>query len=123
MNLLGNAVKFSPVGGRLYLSVRSEDSGGFPRVRVSLADGGIGIPPDQLDQIFERFHQVDSSEARPSGGTGLGLAISREIVRHHGGEIWAENRPAGGAVFHFTLPAARVGSADDPATREGGQPS
>jgi signal transduction histidine kinase len=67
-------------------------------------DSGPGIPEDKLEQIFERFHQVDASDARTKGGTGLGLAICRSIVEQHGGRIWATSRPDEGSSFFFTLP-------------------
>lgn len=105
-NILDNAIKVSPPGGRIEVGCRKEDGheDGLPWVRVSIRDEGDGIPPDQLDRIFDRFTQVESARAGIKGGTGLGLAISREIVEHHGGRIWAENAPGRGAVFHFTLP-------------------
>ena len=100
VNLLGNAVKFSPSGGKVIVSAQ-------PRghlALISVADQGRGIPADKLDSIFERFTQVDSSDVRDKGGTGLGLAITRAIVEHHGGRIWAESGPAGGSTFRMTLP-------------------
>ena len=69
-----------------------------------VADCGRGIPEDKLDTIFDRFHQVDSSDAREKGGSGLGLAISRSLVERQGGRIWATNNDHGGSTFHFTLP-------------------
>jgi PAS domain S-box-containing protein len=100
INLIGNAIKFSPPGSEVRLeAVREAELMAF---RVS--DRGRGIPASRLDVIFERFEQVDSSDAREKGGTGLGLAISRSIVERLGGRIWAENNPAGGATFTFTLP-------------------
>ncbi|QGN35786.1 hypothetical protein GJV80_22345 [Microlunatus sp. Gsoil 973] len=70
----------------------------------TVRDQGRGVPADKLEQIFERFEQVDSSDGREMGGSGLGLSISRSIVERHGGRIWAESPPHGGAVFRFTLP-------------------
>jgi PAS domain S-box-containing protein len=107
VNLLGNAVKFSPPEG----TVEVEATEGDGMVTFRVGDAGRGIPEADLDAIFTRFHQVDSSDAREKGGTGLGLAISRSIVERLGGQIWAENSPGGGATFRFTLPAAPV---DDP---------
>jgi PAS domain S-box-containing protein len=100
-NLVGNAVKFSSAGDRV--TVAAELDGGH--VTFSVADQGRGIPSHKLESIFDRFQQVDSSDAREKGGTGLGLAITRSIVDRHGGRIWAESELGRGAVFRFTLPA------------------
>lgn len=96
-NLLSNAVKFTPKGGRIVVSLRRADD----EVVISVSDTGPGIPSDQLEAVFGRFVQVTKNDSR---GVGLGLYISRSIVQGHGGRIWAENRPAGGATFSFTLP-------------------
>ena len=87
LNLLGNALKFSPPGAEV--TVHAVTRGTF--VEFSIRDRGRGIPEDKLDRIFARFEQVDSSDAREKGGSGLGLAISRSIVERLGGRIWAEN--------------------------------
>jgi PAS domain S-box-containing protein len=100
INLIGNAIKFSPRDGRVIVS--AEPRGHL--ALVSVTDEGPGIPVDKLDSIFERFSQVDSSDARDKGGTGLGLAITRAIVEHHGGRIWAESGAQGGSTFRLTLP-------------------
>ncbi|MDB4952007.1 MAG: two-component hybrid sensor and regulator [Gemmatimonadetes bacterium] len=105
-NLISNAVKFSPAGSTVAVSARAE--GG--RALFEVRDRGRGIPAPMLEAIFERFHQVDSSDARQKGGTGLGLAICRGIVEQHGGRIWAESAPGDGSTFRFTLPLA--GSTD-----------
>lgn len=99
-NLVGNAIKFSPRDATVEVSYHAKDGNAMFEVR----DRGRGIPADKLETIFERFQQVDASDARDKGGTGLGLAISRGIVRQHGGRLWAENRVDGGAAFKFTLP-------------------
>jgi PAS domain S-box-containing protein len=99
-NLVGNAIKFSPVGTTVHISVEWNGEGVLFQVR----DRGRGIPADKLETIFERFQQVDGSDAREKGGTGLGLAISAGIVRQHGGRLWAENLPEGGSAFKFTMP-------------------
>ncbi len=94
LNLLGNAVKFSPPGGEVTVCslVRADT------VEFRIDDQGRGIPEDMLESIFTRFEQVDSSDAREKGGTGLGLAISRSLVERLGGRIWAENQPRRSAV-------------------------
>jgi signal transduction histidine kinase len=109
-NLLSNAVKFSPAGSRVELTAR-RISGGCARIEVH--DQGRGIPHDQLERIFQRFHQVDASDSRAKGGTGLGLAICRMIVELHGGRIWAESSPGAGSTFVVELP---VGSLPDNST-------
>ena len=99
-NLLHNAVKFSPNGGRITVRIQDlEDS-----VQVSVQDTGIGIPPDKLERIFERFYQVDGSTRRRFGGMGLGLAIVKRIVEAHGGRVWAESELGKGSTFYFTIP-------------------
>ncbi len=98
-NLLHNAWKFTPSSGQVSLSARREDE----NVIVSVADTGPGIPPNELNRVFERFYKVD--RARGQSGTGLGLAIARHIVEGHGGRIWAESAPGHGATFRFSLPA------------------
>ena len=102
INLIGNALKFSYPGGRVEIS----GSVGEDVVEFRVADQGRGIPGDRLERIFNRFEQVDSSDAREKGGFGLGLAISRSLVERSGGRIWATNNPDRGATLHFTLPRA-----------------
>ena len=95
-NLVGNAVKFTPAGGRI--TVRAEDVGGV--VRFAVADTGAGIPPQHLSQVFGRLWQGNRADRR---GIGLGLAISKGIVEAHGGRIWVESRVGEGTTFYFTL--------------------
>ncbi len=102
-NLVGNAIKFSEPGGTVRISAEP----GNDEVTFAVADEGRGIPADRLEDIFERFRQVDSSDARREGGTGLGLAITRAIVTQLGGRVWAESTPGRGSTFRFTLPVAR----------------
>ena len=99
-NLLGNAIKFSPRGGSITIEVK--DLG--DAVQFAVVDTGIGIPPDKLDRVFERFYQVDGSATRRFGGAGLGLAIARRIIDAHGGNIWVESEVGRGSRFSFTLP-------------------
>lgn len=101
MNLISNALKFTPPGGAVRVVAKPLASG----VSVSIHDSGVGIPPAELPRIFERFYQVDKARG-PQRGTGLGLAIAKEIVEAHGGGITVESRGRGrGAVFHVWLPA------------------
>lgn len=101
-NLLANAIRFSPVGERIELSARLD---GPHSIRVEVADRGPGIPPDELEGVFEAFVQ-SSATKNAAGGTGLGLAICRRIAKAHGGRIWAANRDGGGAVLTLVLPAS-----------------
>ncbi len=104
VNLFSNAIKFSPVGGRIQVEISdAELPDGSPALQCSLSDQGIGIPEHELATIFDRFSQ-GSSTKRSSSGTGLGLTICRELINLHGGKIWASNRPEGGAVFTFMVP-------------------
>jgi two-component system phosphate regulon sensor histidine kinase PhoR len=100
MNLLHNAVKFTPAGGTVAVSARSRDA----EVEFSIADTGVGISAEDLPRIFERFYKADRS--RSSGGTGLGLSIARHIVEGHGGRIWVESAEGKGSTFFFTLPVS-----------------
>jgi len=105
-NLLANAIRFSPLGGHIELTGWHDEAA--DEVRVDIADRGPGIPPDELESIFEAFVQ-SSATKNAAGGTGLGLAICRRIAEAHDGRVWAANRPDGGAVISLALPAARFG--------------
>jgi two-component system, OmpR family, phosphate regulon sensor histidine kinase PhoR len=98
MNLLHNAVKFTPPGGRIEVNAHQEGN----QVELEIRDSGVGIPETDLPRIFERFYKAD--RARSGGGTGLGLSIARHIIEAHGGKIWAESQPGEGSSFYFTLP-------------------
>ncbi|MBI2953803.1 MAG: HAMP domain-containing protein [Chloroflexi bacterium] len=100
INLVHNAIKFTPPGGQVTVSASAKDTA----ICLSVADTGIGIPSDDLPRIFERFYKADKS--RSTGGTGLGLAIAKHIVQAHGGDIWAESLEGHGATFIFSLPIA-----------------
>ncbi|NOK58751.1 MAG: hypothetical protein GFH27_549301n221 [Chloroflexi bacterium AL-W] len=102
INLLSNAFRYTPAGGSITLRARSHDF--FAEIGVS--DSGIGIAPEHLPHIFERFYRVDKSRTRESGGTGIGLTIARHLIYGQGGEIWASSPGRGqGTTFHITLPA------------------
>ena len=100
INLIGNALKFTQPGGTV--SVSAKPCG--HEIVLSVRDEGRGIPAEDLEAIFERFHQVQQSDARKLGGTGLGLAITKAIVERHGGRIWVESELGAGSTFRFTLP-------------------
>lgn len=101
LNLLGNALQYTPAGGCVTVTL-AVDHG---VVRFSVADTGIGLDAADLERVFQRFYRVDKSRARSSGGSGIGLTIARYLVEAQGGRIWAESGGAGqGSVFHFTLP-------------------
>jgi two-component system phosphate regulon sensor histidine kinase PhoR len=99
-NLLHNAVKFTPPGGRITVAARPAGD----EVVFSVQDTGVGIPAEDLPRIFERFYKAD--QARSGGGTGLGLAIAKHVVQGHGGHIWAESVEGQGSIFYFTLSVA-----------------
>lgn len=104
LNILANAIEFTPPGGRISLGIT--DEGGI--LRVGITDTGIGIPREDLPRIFERFYRVDKARSRELGGTGLGLAIAKQIVEAHGGEISIESEFGAGAEVSFTLSASGV---------------
>jgi signal transduction histidine kinase/DNA-binding response OmpR family regulator len=100
MNLLGNAIKFTPKGGKIELLAKQVDD----KVRIEVRDSGPGIPPEEKQRIFEAFHRMAQTE-KTSEGTGLGLAITRRLVELHGGRLDVDSPPGAGACFFFTLPA------------------
>ena len=105
INLLGNAIKFTDPGGRVSVSADVTEDDGTPAVKVTVADSGVGIPQDQLESIFDKFHQV-AGEGRlaKAVGTGLGLPISRELIKAHHGRIWAESAEGSGRRLSFVIP-------------------
>ncbi len=100
-NLLGNAIRHTPSGGRVSLGVSRRSEG----VVFSVADTGEGIAVEDLPHVFDRFYRGDRSRSRETGGSGLGLAIARQMVEAHGGRIWVESTPGKGSTFSFVLPA------------------
>lgn len=109
-NLLSNAVKFSYPHSTVWLTAQKLPDN---QIQFQVRDEGPGIPSEQLERIFERFHQVDSSDARKKGGTGLGLTICRKIIEQHGGQIWAESVVGEGSRFLFTLPGLNSGQENE----------
>ena len=103
-NLLGNALKFTPPGGKVIVSLSPKKDGG-DFVRVSIADTGSGIPKEHLAQIFERFKRIEMGR-ETTIGTGLGLSIVKHIIADHGGKIWVRSAPGKGSTFSFALPVA-----------------
>lgn len=100
-NLIGNAVKFTPEGGRVRISARIGAQG----LEVAVADTGPGIPKEDIPTIFEKFHQVSVGHSERTNGTGLGLAIVKHIITAHRGRVWVESEPGKGSTFSFMLPA------------------
>jgi len=99
-NLVSNAIKYSPRGGKVTVAGHKDRNG----VVVSVGDQGMGIPKDHLPRIFERFHRVDNRDAREVGGTGIGLYLVKHLVEAHGGKIWVDSEVEKGSTFTFTLP-------------------
>ncbi|MFF5994704.1 ATP-binding protein [Lysinibacillus sp. KU-BSD001] len=100
INLIGNAIKFSPNGGDVVITLENVPN----RVQISVKDQGIGIPQNEISKLFQKFKRIDNSARRKIGGTGLGLAICKEIVTQHGGDIWIESEEGQGTTVYFTLP-------------------
>ena len=101
MNLIGNAIKFTPDGGEIRLSAHKLDEA----IRVEVRDSGPGIPPEEQQRIFEAFYRMGETDKKTEG-TGLGLAITRRLVELHGGNLSLESQPGVGSCFYFTLPLA-----------------
>lgn len=115
MNLIGNAIKFTPAPGTVTISASRN---GNERVQVSVSDTGPGVLPEEKEKIFDKFYQVAEVDGVKPKGTGLGLAICKALVELHGGTIWVEPVPSGGSTFYFTLPAAISGDARSPANAD-----
>jgi two-component system phosphate regulon sensor histidine kinase PhoR len=120
INLLHNAVKFSPNGGEIVVGVREGDLDGKRAVIVWVRDPGIGVPRADLDRIFERFYKVDRARVRGRGGTGLGLSIARHVIESHAGRIWAESVEGAGSTFSFAIPVASRSVRPEPDGRPNG---
>ncbi|MDY6909967.1 MAG: ATP-binding protein, partial [Thermodesulfobacteriota bacterium] len=105
-NVVRNAVRYSPRGGVVSVSVERGGDGPQKRVAVVVEDQGRGIPENQMDHLFRPFYRVEDARDRKTGGTGLGLAIAERAVRLHGGRIYAENRREGGLRVLIDLPGA-----------------
>ncbi|MCT2903520.1 cell wall metabolism sensor histidine kinase VicK [Streptococcus thermophilus] len=99
-NILNNAIKYSPDGGQITVSMKTTDT----QLIVSISDQGLGIPKKDLPLIFDRFYRVDKARSRAQGGTGLGLSIAKEIVKQHNGFIWAKSEYGKGSTFTIVLP-------------------
>jgi two-component system phosphate regulon sensor histidine kinase PhoR len=117
VNLLHNAVKFSPNGGEIRVGVREGDG----EVVVWVQDPGIGVPRADKARIFERFYKVDRARVRGRGGTGLGLSIARHVVEMHGGRIWVESEEGEGSTFSFSVPVAQPAAIAGPESEPGGE--
>ncbi len=118
MNVIGNAIKFSPMGGNVTISLKND----FKNLHVSVKDEGIGIPTEDIPRLFSKFQRIDNSSRRKIGGTGLGLAICQEIIGKHDGTIWIESQEGLGTSVHIELPllsetteyATHEGAAENP---------
>lgn len=99
-NILNNAIKYSPDGGKITVTMKTTDD----QMILSISDQGLGIPKQDLPRIFDRFYRVDRARSRAQGGTGLGLAIAKEIVKQHEGFIWAKSEYGKGSTFTIVLP-------------------
>jgi signal transduction histidine kinase len=107
-NLLSNAIKYSPDGGDVDVISRLEGDS----AHVQVKDRGLGIAPDALEEVFERYRRLETAATRAIAGTGLGLPIVRQIVQMHGGRVWAESTLGGGSTFHVSLPLSGPGEGD-----------
>ena len=112
MNLIGNALKFTPTGGKVTIAVAKTAAW----MQISVTDTGPGIPAEEVNKVFRRFYQIGQAGTQKTQGTGLGLAISKALVEMHGGKIWVESEAGKGSTFSFTLPAEQPFQLESPAT-------
>ena len=113
-NILNNAIKYSPDGGKIKVGMKTTDA----QLIISISDEGLGIPKKDLPRIFDRFYRVDKARSRAQGGTGLGLAIAKEIMKQHKGFIWAKSEYGKGSTFTIVLPYDKDAIKDDWDTEE-----
>jgi signal transduction histidine kinase len=113
MNLIGNALKFTPLRGKVTVAVTRNDPAWM---QISVADSGPGIPVEEVNNVFGRFYQIDQAGKQKTQGTGLGLAISKALVEMHGGKIWVESELGKGSAFCFTVPAEQPFQLESPVT-------
>ena len=113
MNLIGNALKFTPTGGKVTIAVTKNSAAWM---QISVTDTGPGIPAEEVNKVFGRFYQIGQAGTQKTQGTGLGLAISKALVEMHGGKIWVESAAGKGSTFSFTLPAEQPFQRESPAT-------
>jgi PAS domain S-box-containing protein len=112
MNLIGNALKFTPTGGKVTIAVTKNSAAWM---QISVTDTGPGIPAEEVNKVFARFYQIGQAGTQKTQGTGLGLAISKALVEMHGGKIWVESEAGKGSIFSFTLPAEQPFQLESPA--------
>ncbi len=113
MNLIGNALKFTPARGKVTIAVAKNSAAWM---QISVTDTGPGIPAEEVNKVFGRFYQIGQAGTQKTQGTGLGLAISKALVEMHGGKIWVESEAGKGSTFSFTLPAEQPFQLESPAT-------
>jgi len=113
MNLIGNALKFTPTGGKVTIAVTKNSAAWM---QISVTDTGPGIPAEEVNKVFARFYQIGQAGTQKTQGTGLGLAISKALVEMHGGKIWVESEAGKGSIFSFTLPAEQPFQLESPVT-------
>ncbi|MDQ3814686.1 MAG: cell wall metabolism sensor histidine kinase WalK, partial [Armatimonadota bacterium] len=118
-NLVSNAIKYSPAGGDVIIEFNSDDS----MITVAVRDQGIGIPPDKLGRVFEKFERIDTADTRQAGGTGIGLFLVKHLVEHHAGKIWVESELGKGSSFIFEVPIHPPHAEKEMEQLSGGGPS